>query len=79
MAQKATFLMVAKATFLIEPLVAARMALEWIQRHGSCPPNDPRQASNRTMLPRAKRAKATFPMAQSDNFHGRSSAVVQGQ
>jgi hypothetical protein len=37
--------MAAKATFLIEPLVAARMALEWIQRHGSCP-NDPRQASN---------------------------------
>jgi len=27
--------MVAKATFLIEPLVAARMALEWIQGHGS--------------------------------------------
>jgi hypothetical protein len=31
------------------------------------------------LVPRAKRAKATSPMAQSDISHGHSSAVVQGQ
>jgi len=65
---KTTFLIVAKATFLIEPLVAARMALEWIQRHGSCPPTIPAKPLIGPCFPELKEQKRRFPWLKATIF-----------